>query len=115
MFAESRYPARMGTRRVGSYWGYVLLAAGAIGCTSTKDRCKSLCELDKNCVNTAIACSDAEIDECVDQYKGFSDDCQDAFDDFTDCSEENDNKCTIITNECPTEAQKFVNECKEEI
>jgi len=101
----------MGTRNVGSYWGFVLLAAGALGCTSTKDRCETACDWTKDCTGVPVNCSDSEIDSCVDEYEKQSDGCQDAFDEFVDCLDDHDNKCSDVEKECLEEASKYVDKC----
>lgn len=101
----------MGNWRVGSSWGVVVLALGMAGCgTSTKDRCKTICEFDNRCGDTPVSCSDSAISECVDGYKSAPSGCQDAFDDLADCIDDND-KCSDAQKECVDEAQKALVEC----
>jgi hypothetical protein len=102
----------MGKWSVGSSWGVVVVALGLVGCsgTSTKDRCKTICEFDNRCAGESVSCSDSSINECVDSYKKLPGDCQDAFDDFADCLDDND-KCDDAKKECIDEAEKVLDKC----
>ena len=99
----------MGTNRVGAWWVVVALATSALGCTSTKSRCESLCDWLKKCSSTDVTCSDSELDECVDDYKDQKDSCQDAFDDLADCVD--DNSCDGVQKECVGEATEYLSKC----
>jgi len=108
--ASLLYPEKMGTRRVGSYGCLVLLGFLATGCsTSTKDRCEALCDWLHRCGGSAT-CTDAQIDECVDNYEKLDDDCQDAYDDFADCLDDND-ECSDAGTECSSEASAVIKHC----
>jgi len=96
--------------------GFVFFfAVGAAGCTSTESRCETLCGWVDNCTEDAVTCSEADIDECVDDYDTKSDDCQDAFDDFADCVDDADKVCSKVESSCLGEAAEFLEQCNGEL
>jgi hypothetical protein len=99
----------MSTRR----WVGLCLSLGLLGCTSTESRCETICHFGQKCVTGSTAtCSEAEIDECVDDYDDESDGCQDAFDEFADCIEEEETNCSDVENRCVGEATEVLEQCR---
>ena len=88
----------------------------AMGCSSARDSCESLCEWLDRCGGDVadVSCSDSQIDACVDNYHDLDGDCQDAYDDFAECLEDT-NKCEEAGKECLDEANTVQKECDEDL
>jgi hypothetical protein len=83
-----------------------------IGCTSTESRCETVCKWANQCAEITVDCSsDAEIEECVDEYDDKGDGCQDAFDDFADCVDEEELTCSAVQEHCVGEASEYLEQC----
>ena len=91
------------------------MSLGALGCTSTESRCETLCEwADKCATGETVSCTDAEIDECVDEYDDEKSACQDAFDELADCIDDEEQVCSDVQEHCVGEATEFLEQCATE-
>jgi hypothetical protein len=100
----------MGKRSVGTFWGLVLLVAGATGCTSNKGNCETYCKWMDRCGGGDVSCSDTDLEDCADVIENRGGDCEDAFADFADCLDDND-KCEDAASDCLSEAEAVTKQC----
>src|SRR5687768_6306338 len=92
-------------------WVRIGLCLSLIGCTSTESRCETLCKWASQCGDIPIECTDAQIDECVENQDDKGDGCQDAFDEFADCVDEENLTCSAVEENCLGEAGEYVEQC----
>jgi hypothetical protein len=93
---------------MGLVWAGVL-ALFTGGCTTTEDRCETLCNWLDDCGTDPDSSCKAE---CESDYDDQSESCQDAFDEFADCIDEEDGSCSGVNSACDGSAAKFLTECK---
>ncbi len=96
---------------VSKRWVGLFLGLSLVGCTSTESRCETLCKWANQCGDIPIDCTDAEIDECVEEYDDHDDGCQDAFDEFAECVDEENLTCSAVQEHCIGEAGEYVEQC----
>jgi hypothetical protein len=97
----------------------VMMALGSalFGCSNDDDereQCERMCDFIAACGEGAYAdCTDAGIDNCVENIEDASDGCQTAIEDFTDCWDAHPT-CEELAAECQSSLTGFVNECSDE-
>jgi hypothetical protein len=94
-----------------NWWVRVCLCLSLVGCTSTESRCETLCKWADQCTELSANCSDADIDDCVEDIEDQDSGCQDGFDDFVDCLDDQDLVCSDIEEHCVGEFSEYVEQC----